>query len=61
MSWKLVPSVWLNVGDVINFMFNREWYVGVVIVKDTNIMKILSESKIIEYPVCGLEKRLVNE
>jgi hypothetical protein len=42
-------------------MFNREWYVGVVIVKDTNIMKILYESKIIDYPVCGLEKRLVNE
>ena len=60
-GWKLVPSVWLNVGDIINFMFNREWFVGVIVAKDIYIMNILCESKIIEYPVCGLEKRLVNE
>lgn len=60
-GWKLVPSIWLNVGDIINFMFNMEWFVGVIVAKDIHIMNILCESKIIDYPVCGLEKRLVNE
>lgn len=58
-DWKLVPSVWLCVGDIINFMYDREWFIGVILIKGDLTMKILClGSKIVDYPVCGLEKNV---